>query len=154
MSDAPKPNRKLLPGQMQSAEFQRQDMIVRPEAGTTIEEMLNPAYWVHVARGFKVFDRIEVRPVDGGWWAELLVRVVEPFTMVTQVLRLVKLETAGGTLAADITAPDGYEFKHRGPKGWAVVRLSDGAELKAAESSKESAAAWLAGHLRKVAVAA
>ncbi len=148
-ADKPKPNRKLFPGQIAYAEYKRGDHIAEPEAGTTLEEMTDPSYWAHVARGMRVWDRIEIRPKDGSWWAELLVRAVEPFTVVVAVLRQQTFISAPA-LAAMIP-PDGYELKAQGNKGWAVIRTSDKAQLVAGQPTQESASAWLAGHLRKVA---
>jgi len=144
-----KPNRRLLPPEFQAAEYQRQDMIARPEPGTILPEMIVPAYWANVARSLKPLDRIEVRPQDGTWWAELLVRVVEPLAVGVHVLRSVDFAKAAEQQEAE--APDGYEFKHRGNRRWCVLRRSDNAVLREDEATRESAAAWLVGHLRKLA---
>jgi hypothetical protein len=147
-----KPNRKLLPNQLPVAENEYRNLVARPEAGTTLLEMQNPAYWAHVAKMLRGGDHIEVWPADRSWWAELLVLVVEPFAVVVHVLREASFHSAGVALA-DIEAPEGYEFKHRGAKGWAVMRLDDKTELQGGHSSKEAAAAWLSAHLRKIGVA-
>ncbi len=143
------PNRKLLVPEFQRAEYLRQDMIAAPQAGTTLEEMQNPAYWAHVARGLKPHDRIEVRPVDGTWWAELIVRVVEPLAVKVHVLRHV--EFTKGPTALSMDAPEGFEFKHRGSRGWCVIRLEDNEVLSERHPDQVAAAAWLASSLHKLA---
>lgn len=149
MPDAPpKPNRRLLVTQLFEAEFRRSDLLMYPEAGTRLDEMLIPEYWSHVARRLKAFDRIEVRPADGTWWAELLVHVVEPFAARVEVLRE---HHFGGGRRPVVQAPDGYEFRFRGQNGWCVVRLSDGAVLREKEGSIEAAEAWLTAHNRRLA---
>lgn len=141
-------NRKLLSDQLQTAEHLRRDLIVKPERGTTLAEMLVPQYWVHVHRQLQALDRIEVRPADGSWWAELLVIAVEPFAARVEVLREHQIGRQNG---AEIEPPKGYSFMHRGSNGWCAIRLSDGIVLKEKEPSIEAIAAWLAGHLRKLA---
>lgn len=148
MSGTAKPNRRLLPAQLVDAESVRRDVIVRPERGTDIEEMLAPEYWAHVAKGLHPLDRIEVRPDGGQWWAEMLVHVVEPFSATIEVLKVIRFGERGGK---PIAAPVGYEFRNRGVNGWCVVRLSDNTILREKEGSIEAAEAWLTAHLRKLA---
>jgi hypothetical protein len=144
-----KPNRKLLETQFTDAEYNRRDVVVTPEAGTTLEEMLNPLFWSHVAKGLKEWDRIEVRPTDRTWWAELLVRTVQPFMVRVHVLRHAEFGRRGvGTEAAEV--PGGYELRNRGRDGWAVIRTEDKVVLKEKEPSRELALAWLLASLRSV----
>lgn len=146
-----KPNRKLLPPQFLDAEYQRRDTIAKPEAGTTLLEMQDPAYWANVAKTLKPMDRIEVRPADGTWWAELLVRVVEPQSVRVHVLRTVEFHKPARADASPDVA-DGYEVKHRGAqRGWCVIREHDAAVLVEKQASHEAAVAWLTGHLRTLA---
>lgn len=142
-----KPNRKILVPYLTAAEYQRNEWVAKPEAGTSLEEMLVPAYWANVAKTMKQWDRVEVRPADGSWYAELLVRVVEPFAVLVHVLRRVEFKP---TLKAksEIDVPEGYEIKFRGKAGWCIVRNDDNTILKEKEDSKEAALVWLQAHLR------
>ena len=142
-------NRKLLEGQMMLAEVRRQEMIVCPEHGTTLEEMNRPGYWANVAKQLKPLDRIEVRPADGTWWAELLVRAVEPFSVLMMVMRTADLSTGSTGEVSEI--PDGYEVRHRGANGWSVIREEDRIVLTEKQPSREQAEAWLSAHLRRLA---
>jgi len=147
-----KSSRKVRDGEMQPAEYIRQDMIVRPEVGTTLEEMLAPEYWAHVAKRLKVYDRIEVRGAYGEWWAELLVRVVEDFSVVVHVLRV---ERFGADVPGEESAiPDGFKIYGRGRAGWIVKRLADNLDISEGHKSREFAAAWLRDHVKRLQVAA
>ena len=149
---SPKPNRKLLETQFGDAEYRRRDVIATPEPGTTLDEMLSPLYWAHVAKQLKQWDRIEVRPSDGAWWAELIVRVAEPFAVRVHVLR--HEEFAGAPGASRVSeVPEGYEIKNRGRDGWAVIRLEDKAVLREKQPSREHAVAWLRESLRSLGLA-
>lgn len=150
---AGKPNRKLLETQFADAEYNRRDMIATPEAGTSIVEMLNPLYWSHVHKRLKAWDRIEVRPSDGTWWAELIVRVVQPFAVRVHVLRHEHFG-ARGTVEAVAEVPAGYEVRNRGRDGWAVIRTEDKAVLKDKEPSRDHAVAWLVASLKSLGLGA
>ena len=145
MSGTAKPNRKLLEHQAKTAEYVRTDWIVMPEAGTTLTEMEDSAYWANVAKKMRPFDRIEVRFADGRLWAELLVTVVEPFSVMVHTLR--KVELAARLSEADFAVPAGYDVMNRGRAGWAVVRLSDKMVLREGEKTREAAILWLRSHL-------
>lgn len=143
-----RPNRRIKESQMAVAEYARQDLIVTPEQGTTIEEMQAPEYWVHIARRLRPMDRIEVRPADGMWWAELLVRVVETMAVRVHVLRLEVFGRTEGMTEIDI--PDGYSVEHRGLEQWCVKRHSDQEIIHRREPSRLHAIAWLHGHLGRL----
>jgi hypothetical protein len=143
-------NRKLLPDQFQDAEYQRRDMIARPEAGTKLDELLDPAYWANVSAAVRQSDRIEVRPADGSWWAELLVRAVSSQSVAVHVLRHVEFDKTAKAEPLPPT-PSGYDLKYRGNRGWCVIRLADNQSLAEKQPTQEAAAAWLAGHLRLLA---
>lgn len=144
-----KPNRKLFPAQMTPAEHIRLEYVAEPEAGTTIAEMQEPAYWAHVAGSLRVGARIEVRPKDGTWWGELLVRAIQPFSVVVHVLRTVDFVPKAEVGGVDV--PDGYEVRSLGRRGWAVQRSADNVELSRGHPTQEAAAAWLTGHMRALA---
>jgi hypothetical protein len=151
MSDAPKSSRKLSPNERAVAEYARTDHIVSPEAGTTLDEMLAPEYWAHVAKAMRPFDRIDVRPADGSWFAELLVRVVEPFSVRVALLQHVEFDRAASPAAVEVKVPEGYELVHRGRAGWSVKRLADAQFIKEGERDRATAAAWLDRHLKTLA---
>jgi hypothetical protein len=149
MAETVKPNRRIIQHELQSAEYKRRDLIAQPEAGTTLAEMLDPNYWTHVAKQLQPGDRIDVRPADGSWFAELLVRAVAPFAAKVHVLQHVEFDAQAATERAP--DPEGYELKHRGKNGWCVVRSVDKVVLTQEHPSAEAARLWLTQHLAKVA---
>jgi hypothetical protein len=42
-----------------------------------------------------------------------------------------------------------YEIKHRGPRGWSVIRTADGAVMHDGLNSKDAAAGWLASFAKE-----
>lgn len=71
------------------AEYARNIFVVTPEHGTPFEDILKPSYWLHVAdtvsMRLRPYDRIEVRPEDGSYFAELIVRSVNTVDTLNRV---------------------------------------------------------------------
>lgn len=63
----------LTPTRFSLAEFKRTIHYVTPEAGTAFKQVLDPTYWVHVARSLAVGSKIELLAEDNSYYAELLV---------------------------------------------------------------------------------
>lgn len=159
-----KPNRKLLAPQFVSAEYHENPWIAKPEAGTTFVEMLDPAYWANVASQLRSGDVIRVRPVEGNWWAQLVVAAVAPFT--AKVEFIIGRAFGIGTFTSEddfakavdgkkdqppvlaAVGPKGYEIKNRGKNGWTVVRKSDNAVLKEGLDTQAAALAWAEQHAK------
>lgn len=152
MSETINPNRKLLVTQIKEAEYVRRDYVVTPPQGTTMQEMLEPMYWAHVARQLRPFDRIEVRFADGKAWAELIVRVAEPLAVKVAILRHRDFEIEQGKSSGpELEIPDGYEVKHRGLAKWSVIRLADQEVLEKGFQDRTAAIVWLHGTLARLA---
>lgn len=117
-----------------------------PEVGVTLDDLLKPEYWSHVAPQLRAGHRIEVMAGDGAWWAMLLVRATGRHEAVVQALQFVEL----GEQAAEISATDmPYEVKWGGPsRKFRVVRKSDGAVIKDEFAVREHADRWLKNHLQ------
>lgn len=129
---------KLLQNRIKPAEFVRTVWGAQPEPGTTLEEMLLPEYWAHVAKTIKPGDRIDVTAADGSWFAELFVRGVTPNAVCVAVLREVRFNDS------DAPATGGVTVKHRGGAGWSVVRDKDKVVLFEGGATKEDANKWVA----------
>ena len=136
----------LHPTKFLGAEFVRTLHVANPEVGTPYADVLEPEYWVHIASRLRPFDRIEVVPEDGSYFAELFVqdagrlwaKVVEP--------RFVSFETI------EKNDPlNGYEIKWRGSAKWGVVRLSDNTAMKDGFSSKGEAEKYIRAHVKALA---
>ncbi len=127
---------KILQRQIQEAEFVRKVYAATPEPGTSLDAMLQPDYWAHVAKNFRPGYLIEVRSPDGEWFAELYVRSVMDTGVSVAVLRKHVFE------ASTPSAPVEVDVKFRGDKKWSVVRKSDRTVLVEGLETKGAAEDW------------
>lgn len=130
-------NQKLTSSRFNLAEFKRNVFRAQPEAGTKPEALLDPVYWSHVAVNLKMWDRIEVVPENGAWFAELIVIGNSPAGLVVHPLTLVDLTSKAQLHASDEAeeetvkdgdpvAPKGFSYKWMGPAGkYSVFRDAD-----------------------------
>jgi hypothetical protein len=133
---------KIIAPQFKEAEYIRRVWCASPEKGVTVEDMLVPSFWAHVAKQLRPGDRIEAVGNDGSWFVELFVRSASGNDARVAVLRAVKLDQEVPAVESD-----DYEIKYRGNAKWSVVRKSDKAVLIDGQDTKEQAAEWLAKHL-------
>lgn len=127
----------ILQNGITQADYARVVWRLTPEPGTTPDDLLVPAYYAHVAKQLKPGAKIEVAPADGTWYAELYVRSADATSVKVALL---ELYTFDETQRADTEA---FEIKHRGPKGWSVVRTSDKAVVFENGKSKDEATKWI-----------
>lgn len=162
--------RKLMPPRMKLAEFARSVFQVRPELGTTVEDILAPEFWTHVAGQLQPRARIEVETEDMAWWAELYVVAVEPlpgnkFHARVVPLRMIDLTaepealavpaattTAAAAMAAEAAAapsvldgdPADYEVAFKGPaKRHVIIRKADRVVMREGIATKAEAQAMI-----------
>lgn len=129
---------KLLANRLKDADFIRTVWHATPEPGITLEEMMKPEWWTHVARMLKKGDHIEVTSEDGEWFAELLVRSTTDKGVCVFALRSVVF-SEDKPAAADAI----FEVKHRGGAGWSVVRRSDKVVVYEKGATRADAEAWV-----------
>lgn len=147
MSEAKKRSLTLDPSRKHLAESARRDWVANAEEGTTIQDVMEPSYWAHIASELRPYDHIEVRLDTGEWVAEVLV--------VSQGLNWAKvhlLHKHDLTMSTE-APPDSQKHivKWRGPqKKFSVVRIADGSILQEC-MEKEMAEDWLRKHERTVA---
>ena len=140
--------RQLPPSRMKGAEYERLVYVANPEHGVTMEDVLNPAFWVHVARKLRPYAQIEVRSEDGAWWAQLLVTDVGRLWAKVQPICFVELAQSDPDEPIDPL----YEVGWGGPHHkWRVVRKSDNKVIKAEFGDKAQAELWLKEHIRALA---
>lgn len=134
---------KILQNRIRPADYDRTIFATTPEPGTTLEDMLAPEYWSHVAKSLKPGSRIEVTPEDGSWFAELYVRRASANAALVVVLRAYDFEAK---MLGATPAPDHADFtvKFRGGAGWSVVRNSDKAIMFEGGKTREEAENWVA----------
>lgn len=141
MSAVPIRRAPVLTEQRIAAEEQwMQRWVVNAEIGTTVEDVMDPAYWAFTSSRFARLDRIEVREETGAWVAELF--VIEPGRNWATMYLIAKHDlVANDKPPADSAKHEviwrGQQHKH------CVKRLSDGEVLNSGFSSKVEAQAWL-----------
>ena len=130
---------QILASQIKPADFSRTAHSISPEPGTTLDDLLKPSVWAHVARALRAGDIIEVRPSGGEWFAELLVRATSDKAVTVAVIRNVVFDKP----QAPAVAGEPFTVKHRGGAGWSVVRNSDKAVVFEGGKTRPDAEAWL-----------
>jgi hypothetical protein len=126
----PKSKPQLHPSRFALAEHKRNIYFITPADGTTLEDVLDPLYWSHVAARLRPTDRIEVHAEDGRQHATLVpLRVIE--------FERLKQESDRAGFAVQWKGPH-----HR----WCVVRLADNQIVKGECGAKDEALLWLASN--------
>lgn len=133
----------LMPERMGLAESKRHDWVVDAEFGTTVEQLLEPSYWSHVAVRMVPGDHVEVRAEDFSWVAYLVVHYAERTYAKVVIDRVVKI--------ADSTEIPVVSIKHKvewkGPHHkFAVIRISDAQMLHSGCKTRGEADDWLRNH--------
>jgi len=146
----------LTGSRFQEASQARNAWFITVASKTNPDDLLVPAYWAHVGTRLRVRDRIEVWAEDGSWFCELVVvdcaRTWAKAKFIIDPVRLDKGVTADQAGAGAAIAL--YDIRHRGPKGWSVVRKSDKAVLHEDEMTRDGAEKWLAENIAALKVAA
>lgn len=146
---------QLPPGHMQEGEFVHTTFAILVPNGVTPEQLMDPGYLAHYAQRLKPYDQIVARWEDGTRFATYLVlECSRTWARLYQLSgHLLTTSDVSLTQAAKIEATavaKDYEVKHRGPRGWSVVRLSDKQVLRENDQTKANAEKWLAEHLKGV----
>lgn len=130
---------KLNPEGLKEAEYVRHVFRATVPNDTTINDVLKPDFWAHVAAKLHNTDIIEVCPEDESWFAQLIVRSASRLHAKCAVLRHQSFNADKKT-----AEPEGpFSIKHNGPKAkWCVIRRVDKALVKEGFASKEEAAKW------------
>lgn len=135
------------PSRMKLAEQERQDWIANAEYGVTLDDILKPEYWSHMAQLMTAGDHIEIRAEDMAWVAEVYVyQVGRNWAKVVLWKHL--------QLTEDLEEPKelaAFKVMWRGPQHkFAVIRLSDNTPIREEFVSKEEATAWMHEHERLI----
>lgn len=135
----------LDPSRFHGDEYVNTNWTVTVEAGTSIEDVLNPAFFANIAVKMHQYDRIRVRIDTGEWYAELLVLDCARTWAKTFKLSYFELVKPG---ADDPAIDDQYFVKHNGPHyKFCVIRKTDKEIMKEGFATKQEAHAWLAAHI-------
>jgi hypothetical protein len=139
---------KLGVGRIKGAEYARNVHRVTPEATNQLKDVLNPAYWAHVAAKLALYDEIEVIPEGGAWYAKLLVVGCSKLHAKVAVLLVKQLQEKASDKPVGDEGSGGekpaFSVAFKGPqRKWSVIRTSDNAYVKEGFDNKEDAAKWL-----------
>jgi hypothetical protein len=138
----------LNPQRVGLAEQRRQEWVVDAEEGTTIEDIMDPAYWSHMSAQFQVFDHVEVRLETGEWIAELI--VLTPGRNYARVFLKAKHDLMSAEKDEPQTAIT-HKVEFKGPqRKHVVIRIADGAVIQEGIAAKSEAQAWLAAYLKTI----
>ncbi len=131
---------------LERAEYANTNWRVKVPEGTPKEALTNETFWANNARLMNIYDRVEVIPLDGSWFAELLVLDKSDHWARLTILRFVELETV--VVSDDI--PSGYSIKWKGPVlRWVILRDADSKPMTAKKmQTKAEAIEWLQDHMR------
>ena len=140
-------NLMLDPQRIQNAEYLRRDWVCTAEEGTTVDDILAPSYWCHIASQMGIYDRIEVRIDTGEFMLELLVKEVG--RNWAQVVILHEHDLTSKVDAEAVT--DAYEAKFKGSLlKWCVIRKQDNQILQDKLEGKPAALAWIDTYQRTI----
>lgn len=123
--------------------------VVKAEAGLTLDDVMRPQYWSHVAAQLKPMSLIHVYSKDGSFYALLTVRHCTRIEAIVEPV-LVKEFKALERLAQS----EGREFITRygsAASGWQVLRAADKQLVKDGFDTERQAQEWLDGHLKALA---
>lgn len=144
--EKPKTAATLVEGRFGLAESKRQDWVVDAEEGHTVEQVLDPMYWAHVAARLAQYDRIEVRVDTGEWMLDLIViQAGRNFARVHVAARYDFTGAAEGAPREAIKHRVEWKGTH---KKFCVIRNADSALLQEGFQTKELAAEWMNNHER------
>lgn len=156
--DQPKAVLQLDAARFQQADVVRETWAVTVEQGVTRADILNPAFWSHIAYKLRPYARIEVRCDDGSMFADLVVLNSERTWARVYVLSWADLTTkdvsqsqsAQAVQAASSAEPEkAFRVEYKGPhKRFCVIRNADNSYVRENEATKLDAQAWLIDYER------
>lgn len=131
---------------MRLAEYERQDWVANIEFGLTVDDIMVPGFWAHMASQMKPYDHVEARSDDGTWIAHLIVTGCERTWARMALDRVVTLTTKD---VAETQAIAMHKVEWKGPQNkFTVIRLADAAPIRTGFATKDEANAWMREHER------
>lgn len=145
----PKRNISIHPSRMKHAEHTRNEWTIDAEVGTTIEDVMEPSYYAHMAEQMQPFDHVNVRMDDGSWVAYLIVAGTGRNWARVRLDRKIEMTVDQDTPAETVR----HRVEWKGPHfKWSVIRVADGEKVKEGCASKAEAAAWMVEHEKTIGV--
>lgn len=130
---------------LSEADYVRQRLHIGTAEGATLDDLMRPAFWAHVAAQMRPGALIDVVDPAGSYDATL--RVTETGEGWAKV-RMLRLWTAEPAAAEE---DHGARVEWGGPRHkWRVVRGSDNAAIHIGCATEDEASKWLAENQDKV----
>lgn len=129
----------LLPSRLPRAAHERGDYLHRAAAGVTLDMVLNPNYWAHLAERLRIGDRIEALADDGSFDVDLRVVAIDPrgHWALVRTRPSVSAAMPAAPFAGPAPDADGYTIDRDPVQGWRILR---GRDLIAKDFADEAAA--------------
>jgi hypothetical protein len=129
------PSIKANPVSLREQEFKLRRWLHEPAQGIAFESMLSPDYWANIANKLTAGDHIEVRPLEGHYFADLYVRSVSKLSAIVAPIAYVEFDAI-----RKVRPTEEMEVRHRGRAKWSVMRgtdvLADGLDLREQAEAK------------------
>jgi hypothetical protein len=136
---------------MRLAEYERQVWVANVEFGLTVEDIMVPGFWAHMAAQLRPYDEIEARSDDGTWIAHLVVTGCERTWARVAIDRVVKLTTK--EVAEAQSNPVQHKVEWKGPQNkFSVIRIADAEPIRTGFTTKDEALQYLRDHERTIGV--
>lgn len=125
------------------AEQFRQTWIFTAPIDHSVEDLLRPEYWMHVADQLRHYAHVECYAEDGTFYAELL--VVGKTANTARMALLNKVDLRAVTEPIDMAKElEAYVIRYAGPtNGFNVVRRADGRIMRGGLLTEQEARTWL-----------
>lgn len=153
MTDKTKPTaaKALTITRFQEASFKRSLFHATLERGTTVEQLADPAFWVHVVQYdairkealVKQFDRIEVIEESGAFWADLLVLSVSKEGARCIVLTLKHISQPKAAAKPVVYTAADFETRFTEAHKWGVMRKTDNTIMLEDLQTEDEALDWI-----------
>lgn len=127
---------QLSPDRFHEADFRRVVWGSYVEPNTTLEQLLKPEFWAHIAGKLKQYDQIEVKWDDGSHYATFL--VIDAGPSWAQVFKLTFVDLGGKNIPAAPEFP--FEVKWGGGHHkFRIIRKADQAVIQSGLATKDIA---------------
>ena len=133
---------------MEEAAYTQTVYFAKAHPNTRPHDLLEPAYWAHVAVRFKPWSEIKVVADDGSWFAHYLVLEAGRTWARVAMLSTISL-TSADVSVSQASAMTPYSVIYRGEHSkWSVVRKADKEVIHEGEGTQGGAIDWLNERLK------
>ena len=130
----------LIPSLLKMAEHTRNVFTIVIPPGISLQSVLRPVYWAHVAQHLKPYSRVECRAADNKWLADLMVASAGKQEASMWVLNYVDIEAQAKKGSVDDSE---YRISFAPRQRWRVIRASDGMVVHKDCATEDEASEWV-----------